>query len=89
MPWSSGGLCEQRHAGELEAVPKEMEKMCACGWLACQGVMGWEAGRSAFNVSDCILSLDVQKVLLGWNWAVFTSKFQVKIVWERLECTGL
>lgn len=82
------GLCGQRHAGELEAVPKEME-MCACAWLACKGVMRWEARRSAFNVSDCILSLDVQKVLLGWNWVVFTSKFQVKIVWERLECTGL
>lgn len=45
-------------AGELEAMLEE------CGWSEFKGMMGWEAGRTTFNVSDCILSLDIQKVPL-------------------------
>lgn len=38
------------------------------------------------NVSDCILSVDIQKVLLEWNWDVITREFQIKIIWGRPEC---
>ena len=37
-PWVGG----QGHAGELEAVLKEMEKTCAGEWPECQCLMGLE-----------------------------------------------
>lgn len=37
-------------------------------------------------MSDCILSLDIQNVLLEWSWVVITREFQIKIIWGRPEC---
>lgn len=64
---------------------KKVEDMCV--WLVRIQGYEWEAGRTAFNVSDCIMSMDIQKVPLVWNWVVSTRKLQIKIVWRRLECT--
>lgn len=74
---SVGCLWGWGSAGELEARLEEMEITQPGGWLQSKGVTGREAGGTTRNVSDCTVSLDVQKVPTMWNRIVFTTNLLI------------